>query len=31
VIFTVNTETLEVTPNVTPEDLQIPAGFKEKK
>jgi hypothetical protein len=31
VIFTVNHETLEVTPSVAAEDLQIPAGFKEKK
>ena len=30
-IFTVNTETLEVSPAVAAEDLQIPAGFKEKK
>ena len=30
-IFTVNTETLEVSPTVAAEDLQIPAGFKEKK
>jgi hypothetical protein len=30
-IFTINHEVLEVTSNVTPEDLQIPAGFKEKK
>jgi hypothetical protein len=31
VIFTINHETLEVTPTVAVEDLQIPAGFKEKK
>ena len=30
-IFTLTHETLEVTPAVAPEDLQIPAGFKEKK
>jgi hypothetical protein len=30
-IFTLNTEMLEVSPAVTPDDLQIPAGFKEKK
>ncbi len=30
-IFTVNTETLEVSTAVAAEDLQIPAGFKEKK
>jgi hypothetical protein len=30
-IFTVNTETLEVSTAVAPEDLQIPVGFKEKK
>ena len=30
-IFTLNHETLEVTPSVAAEDLQIPAGFKEKK
>ena len=31
VIFTMNHETLEVTPSVAAEELQIPAGFKEKK
>lgn len=30
-IFTINTETLEVSTTVAPEELQIPAGFKEKK
>jgi hypothetical protein len=30
-IFTVNHETLEVTPTVAAADLEIPAGFKEKK
>ena len=30
-IFTLNHETLEVTASVSPEELQIPAGFKEKK
>jgi hypothetical protein len=30
-IFTLNTETLEVSPTVAPDDLQIPAGFKEKR
>jgi hypothetical protein len=30
-VFTLNHETLEVTPAVAAEDLQIPAGFKEKK
>jgi hypothetical protein len=30
-VMTINTETLEVSPTVTAEDLQIPAGFKEKK
>jgi hypothetical protein len=30
-IFTLNTETLEVSPTVASDDLQIPAGFKEKK
>jgi hypothetical protein len=30
-IFTINTETLEVSTAVAAEDLQIPAGFKEKK
>jgi hypothetical protein len=30
-ILTITTETLEVTPNVAAEELQIPAGFKEKK
>jgi hypothetical protein len=30
-IFTITTETLEVSTAVAPEDLQIPAGFKEKK
>jgi hypothetical protein len=30
-VFTLTHETLEVTPAVAPEDLQIPAGFKEKK
>ena len=30
-IFTINTETLEVSSTVAAEDLQIPAGFKEKK
>lgn len=30
-IFTINTETLEVSKDVAAEDLQIPAGFKEKK
>ena len=29
-IFTLMHETLEVTPAVAPEDLQLPAGFKEK-
>jgi hypothetical protein len=31
VIFTMNHETLEVTPSVAAEELQIPAGFREKK
>ena len=31
VVFTVNHETLEVTPAVAAADLDIPAGFKEKK
>jgi len=31
VLFTANTETLEVTQSVAPTDLEIPAGFKEKK
>lgn len=31
VIFTMNHETLEVTPSVAAEELQIPASFKEKK
>ena len=30
-VFTINTETLEVSTAVAAEDLQIPAGFKEKK
>jgi hypothetical protein len=30
-IFTLNTETLEVSTTAAAEDLQIPAGFKEKK
>jgi hypothetical protein len=30
-VFTVTQETLEVTPTVDPADLEIPAGFKEKK
>jgi hypothetical protein len=30
-IFTLNHETLEVTSTVAAEDLQLPAGFKEKK
>ncbi len=30
-IFTATTETLEVATSVTPADLEIPAGFKEKK
>ena len=30
-VFTLNHETLEVTSTVPAEDLQIPAGFKEKK
>jgi hypothetical protein len=31
VIFTINHETLEITPSVSAADLEIPAGFKEKK
>jgi hypothetical protein len=31
VVFTINHETLEVTPSVAAADLEIPAGFKEKK
>jgi hypothetical protein len=30
-VLTITSETLEVTPSVAAEDLQIPAGFKEKK
>jgi hypothetical protein len=30
-VFTLNHETLEITSTVAAEDLQIPAGFKEKK
>ena len=30
-VFTVTHETLEVTPQVAAEELQLPAGFKEKK
>jgi hypothetical protein len=30
-IFTLKSETLEVTPSVAAEELQIPAGFKEMK
>ncbi|MGH9371869.1 MAG: hypothetical protein ACRD15_10100 [Vicinamibacterales bacterium] len=30
-VFTINHETLEVTPSVAATDLEIPAGFKEKK
>jgi hypothetical protein len=30
-VFTINTETLEVSQAVAADDLQIPAGFKEKK
>jgi len=29
-VFTLNHETLEVTPAVAADDLQIPAGFKQK-
>lgn len=31
VVFTINHETLEVTPTVAASELEIPAGFKEKK
>jgi hypothetical protein len=30
-VFTINHETLEVTPSVAASELEIPAGFKEKK
>jgi hypothetical protein len=30
-VFTVTTETLEISQNVAPADLEIPAGFKERK
>lgn len=30
-VFTVTTETLDVSQNVAPADLEIPAGFKERK
>lgn len=30
-VFTVTHETLEITPTVAPADLEIPAGFKERK
>ena len=30
-VFTLTHETLEVSPTVAAEDLQLPAGFKEKK
>jgi hypothetical protein len=30
-IFTITTETLEITPSVAAEDVQLPADFKEKK
>ena len=30
-IFTVNSETLEIATSLTPSDLEVPAGFKEKK
>ena len=30
-VFTLTHETLELSPTVAAEDLQLPAGFKEKK